>query len=165
MPRQGRKRMPSFKSSMLIVLTIAVGVIAGRVECVNAMAGNRLPRTHPLDVGKWRTMGMNESRWKRMYGPRDTEGHPVARPLTDGERRQMDQDIARMNAESSLRDWVGGVGLLQYILLPALVIMLLQALAHQPKRAKLVQLIPTIAVVLFAAASLWHRGYLSSLEW
>lgn len=149
---------------ILYVLALVVAVIAARVEYLNAAAGHYLPRTDPRDVGSWRTTFLNEERWRRYYGPRDESGAPVVRDLTADERRQMDSDIARMNADSRLRDWVSSAGLLQYLLLPALVVATLAAIAGQPTRRRIVALVPVVVVIVFASASLWYRGYFSSLE-
>src|SRR5688572_4379905 len=94
--------------SLLVVfgLALSVAYVAARVEYLNAAAGYYLPRTHPLDVGKWRTTFMNEDRWRRFYGPRDDGGLSVTRELTAGERQQMRSDIASINANDELRDWI-----------------------------------------------------------
>jgi hypothetical protein len=149
---------------ILYVLAIAVGVIAARVEYLNAAAGHYLPRTNPRDIGKWRTTFLDEARWRRLYGPRDDSGVPVVRDLAPEERRQMRSDIARMDANERLRDWVRSAGLLQYLLLPALVISTAAAIAARPTRRRIVALAPVVAVIVFASASLWYRAYLSSLE-
>jgi hypothetical protein len=149
---------------ILHVLAIAVGVIAARVEFLNAAAGHYLPRTDPRDVGKRRTTFLDEERWRRLYGPRDESGGPVVRELTAEERRQMRSDIARMDANDRLRDWVRSAGLLQYLLLPALVISTAAAIGAKPTRRRIVGLLPVVAVIVFASASLWYRAYFSSLE-
>jgi hypothetical protein len=149
---------------ILYVLALVVAFIAARVEYLNAAAGDYLPRTGLQDVGKWRTAFLDEKRWRLTYGPRDESGAPVGRKLTADERRQMESDIARVNANDRLRDWVRSAGLLQYLLLPALVVATLIALGTRPTLRRIAALAPVVAIIVFASASLWYRGYFSSLE-
>ena len=148
---------------ILYLLALVVAVIAARAEYLNAAAGHYLPRNNPRDVGKWRTTFLNEERWRRLYGPRDEAGAPVVRELTADERRQMESDIARKDANDRLRDGVRSAGLLQYLLLPALIIATLAAFSAGPTSRRSLALLPIVAVILFASASLWYRGYLLSL--
>ena len=148
---------------ILYLLAFVVAFIAARVEYLNAAAGHYLPRNDPRDVGKWRTTFLNEERWRRLYGPRDTAGAPVVRDLTPDERRQMESDIARMDANDRLRDWVRSAGLLQYLLLPILIMATLAATSARLTRRRILAILPIAAVIVFASASLWYRGYFSSL--
>ncbi len=150
---------------LIYAIAIVVGVIAARVEYLNAAAGRYLPRTISTDAGKWRTTFLNEERWRRFYGPLDESGEPAARALTAAEQQQMQSDSARISANDRLRDWVGSAGLLQYLLLPALVFITLAAIAARPTRQGVAMLAPVAAVIVFAFASLWYREYFSSLGW
>jgi hypothetical protein len=87
----------------------------------------------------------------------------VNRNLTPDERRQMQSDIAKADANDQLRAWVRSAGLLQYMLVPMLVVSTVIALVAKPTRLRILLLVPVLAVVVFATASLWHRRYFSSL--
>lgn len=148
---------------LLYALALITGFIAARVEYLNVAAGSYLPRNHPLDVGKWRAMPLDEARWRQAYGPQDASGAPVTRDLTPAERQQMQANIARMDANARLRDWVSSAGLLQYPLLAVLGIASLRAFCAGPTRRQLLALLPVAILFILAAASLWYRGYFSSL--
>lgn len=147
---------------LLYTLAIVVAFIAGRVEYLNAAAGYRLPRG-PDDLGKWRASSLNEERWRQFHGPRDESGTLVVRDLTANERRQMESEIAREDANGRLRDWVRSAGLLQYLLLPALVFFTLVIVATKPTRRQIVAIAPVIVVIIYASMSLLYRSYYFSL--
>ena len=156
--------MQQLRFGILYALTISVAVIAVRVEYLNAKLGYYLPRTDPRDAGTWRSRHLNEDRWRHYYGPRDESGTPLYRELTSDKRRQMQYDIAREDTNDRLRSWVSTAGLLQYLLLPCLVVAAIVATASKWSKTRLFAMLPVFVVIVLASASLWYRSYFSSLE-
>jgi hypothetical protein len=150
--------------AILYALALVVALIAIRVEWLNAAAGFPLPRG-PLDDGKWRVMARADVGWRAAYGPRDASGVPLDRPLTADERGRRDAYVARAKANARLRDWVGTAGVLQYALLPLLGLATLLSIAAEPTRRRFVRLLPVLAILTLASASLLYRAYFPSLGW
>lgn len=147
------------------VLAVMVLFIAMRVEVLNYQAGTVMPRG-PLDKGKWREdIVTNELMWKQARGPRDDEGNPLPRALTPAEVDRMNSDIAKSRANNQLREWIRSAGLLQYLLLPALIFSVGSIAACIRSKRHAINWSAAILIALFAGGSLLYRGYFSSLGW
>ena len=154
---------------LLVLITVVVVTTAARIEFLNAEAGQVLPRREFRDDGgrvKWRQAPSNESRWRAILGPRDEEGKPLARELTEAERAQMTGDIRRWKAWNALRDIVSTWGLGQYLLVPAALAIGLSLLLGRRARGS-VRLLGGAGVCIAIAAGVLmiHRAYSPSLGW
>lgn len=153
-------------NALLSLLTIAVALIAGRIEWLNARAGWSLP-SHEYRDGDpaagpvaWRQSSVTtEARWRRFNGPKDAAFRPVTRPLTADEQRQVRSDLARTRAGNDLLALVETAGLLQYLLVPVLLGGSVAVLLQGGVRRGGVPL----AVAIVAAALMVYRGYYASL--
>jgi hypothetical protein len=135
------------------------------IEVLNALAGSYLPRDAAGgDTGKWRTSpAVTELDWRRLQGMFNQDRTLLTRPLSPAEDAAMRADVARARRMNRLRSWVSGPGLLQYLLVPLVVLQSVHAIAHpRPDRLHLVGW-ATLAAALACGASMVYRGYYSSL--
>ncbi|HQY89693.1 MAG TPA: hypothetical protein PK402_13655 [Tepidisphaeraceae bacterium] len=149
---------------MTCLLAFVVGGIALRIEILNAQVGFYLPRG-PDDVGKWRVSPINDDFIRRYMRLVDADGNTLTRELSGPEKVQAQAIAKKEKANSELRAWVGSAGLLQYLLLPALMISTLISFASKPSNKAAAVLILIMIVNVGAAISLFYRDYLGSLGW
>lgn len=159
------------KISRVFGALLALGVlgIAGTIEVLNSRAGGVLPRHEywnsdpTAGLVKWRSsFVVNEKNWLRALGPRAADGTPVSRPLSPDEHARMEQDIRLAQSDNLLRAVISTAGLLQYLLVPALLTAsLLSWRAKSNPKWVATQFIITIS----AAFLMFYRGYFSSLGW
>ena len=98
-----------------LLLSLYVLIVCISIEVLNVKAGHILPNK---DDGKWRVLFSPAMAWEMTYGPKDQNGNPVDRPLTHAEKIARKEFITQSGYEAILRDIVGSLGLLQYILGP-----------------------------------------------
>lgn len=159
----------SGKLGVLLALTLCVAFVCARIEILNAAAGGLLPRREYRNsdpsqgLVKWRWCPWTtEERWRLMIGPRDEEGRPVQRALTQEEEEQMRKDVRRAKANNALREFVGTSGLAQYILAPLLIILSIRAILSGQRKLRLLAW-PTMGIGLAAVSLMFYRGYLTSV--
>lgn len=154
----------------LYVATAWIVFVAVRIEVLNARAGYRLPNDAVMaesrrdgGSGAWRATWMDEERWRRWY-IRDVHGNPDPRPLTAEEQERMRRDIQRANANYRLRDFVGGFGCLQYLVILVVVMSGIQ-LARRERQGMATAVLCWLAVGIATAAGglAIYRGYVRSL--
>jgi hypothetical protein len=150
-------------------LALLVTLVAGRIEVLNVDAGSYLPRRGEARPGggflKWRAPFVRSERaWRTVHLSNDRADWQT-RPLSAAEAREMRREVAENVARSSLREWVSGVGLLQYVLAPAAMFWC-GSLLLRPVRRR-VRIAAAAAVVLAFAAGVLavYRGYFTSLGW
>ncbi len=152
--------MPGRKLPVLTgVLTVAVALIAVRIEWLNAEAGGR-PPSHEYRDGNpeeglvtWRTSGITTpAAWLRVYTAGDGK---TVEQLSPPERSRMASDIRRALADNALGDFVGTFGLAQYCLVPALAVV---AIALGSSRRWWWGVVP-LAVAIAAGGAMAYRGY------
>ena len=87
------------------------------------------------------------------------------RTLTPAESALMRAEVRANVANDDLRDLVSTGGLLQYLLVPALLVCSLQLFRHRESRLHV--LVATASFLSAAACGgvLFHRSYFSSLGW
>lgn len=96
--------------------------------------------------------------------PRDIEEFSGP-PYTNAEQALIDSEIARNTLELELRDWVTGMGLIQYLLGPVALILSLLLLWHSDT---FVARIAFVACTVSNSISIYlmiYRGYFESLGW
>jgi hypothetical protein len=148
---------------LLAFLAIVVFHTCVRIEILNQLAGDILPRKSPT---KWRAGVMNEKlneKWWRLFHLHDEdEDVRLTRALTVQERQEMEYDVFRERANALLRTTVEVFGLWQYVLAPICLIWSIRA-AKNRRRAK------RIAAGVFTVTSavsivlMFYRGYFTSL--
>ena len=95
---------------------------------------------------------------------RDENFSPDMRPLTAVEAAEMRAVFARAEAHNRLLGVVETWGLLQYLLLPGLMVMV--GLAAWRRNRRWLGHVPVPAIVAVGAfILLWHRAYFTSLGW
>ncbi len=153
-----------------IIATLSVIGIAGTIEALNVRAGGILPKHSEYRNGdpiqglvRWRYSPFtSEKNWLRFRGPRTPDGTPVSRPLSASERSQMELEIRNARAENNLLRVVSSVGLLQYLLVPTLLVL---TLANWPAKSKIAWATVQLVVAFCGAFLMLYRGYYSSLGW
>ena len=155
---------PALKSEVAAV----VAFVALRIEWLNVQAGGLLPNHEYVDGNpaegcvEWtESPFINEAAWRRSFGPRDADFQPVNRLLTPAENAQMRSDIHRQQASNSVLELLGTVGLAQYLLVPALLVMSIVVIVRDGARRGL----PGLVVALAAGVLMIYRSYFSSLGW
>ena len=148
------------------ILALGVAFIMLRIEWLNVEAGSKLPSREYRDGDPaegcvtWRSsILIDEEMWRRSRGPRDADYQPLSRPLTPAEQIRMRSDIRQAQANNALRDFVGTAGLLQYLLVPLLVIA--SAWVFRAKGARYA-LLP-LGIAIAAGVLMFYRAYFSSL--
>ena len=136
-----------------------------QIEIHNARIGYYLPRNHDAEWGisKWRSSPITtEFMWRQA---RIRDGSPQYRPLTSEEKERMTQDIKHAKLWNELRDWVEGFGLLQYLLIPILIILSIVLIIR--KTPKVVKILASafLLIGLINGFFMIYRGYFSSLGW
>jgi len=115
---------------------------------------------------KWRSsIIVDESMWRefvlRSEYP-EYEDH-ATRPLTEAQRQEMEKTVAKALANNRLRDFVGSAGLLQYLLVPTLLILSVVGLLRAGS-TRLAFVFPLI-VALICGWRMFHLAYFTSLGW
>ncbi|QDV61054.1 hypothetical protein [Crateriforma conspicua] len=165
-----------------LLLTAIVLHTCIRIEVLNARNGHFLPRAHPAAGNpKWRVVAptlLARSLERTIAIDRLTSHvsqHPnypepgieefIGPPYTDAEQALIDTEIARNKLSFQLRDWVSGMGLLQYILAP---VALLSSLVLMRGTENLAVRFASVACAVSNVTSMYlmfHRGYFTSLGW
>jgi len=164
----GASRSARARAMILIGLLATTTFTAARIEILNASVGGILPRERPPDnlgSSKWRSAPwFNEEMWRRTIGPKDEQGRPVSRPLTESEQLKMKQDIEQALTWNRLRDVVGSWGCAQYMLVPAAFLIALSLIGDKSLKRHL-RLLGGAGLILSAAAAtlMFYRAYFSSL--
>ncbi|MGE3405735.1 MAG: hypothetical protein AB7I37_02905 [Pirellulales bacterium] len=154
-----------------ILLAPAIGV---RIEVLNQRAGNILPRRPHSDgsMSKWRVAGKPREFLRQDYEiayreANGLEGYSIPLPPAAAEaiaqRVERDLPTSRYVTNSDLRDAVSSIGLLQYPLSLALIVVGTFAIPFQPGRVRLAicaTAISTGAICLLIADM---RNYFGSL--
>lgn len=153
-------RVTRYAAVICIAFTVVTLQTTARVEYLNVRAGNPLPFPASM-TGKWRRTPIVDETSFRYYGNR-LDPTLMSRPLSPAER----EEIRRHVALNRLRDVVGSWGLLQYLLVPAALLVCAAAVLQRrpalPTHARVVAAVCG-ALNLLAGASMLHRGYFSSL--
>jgi hypothetical protein len=143
--------------AVVFVLALLVAFIAIRIEWLNHANRSPLPWPEDQTPRKWRYATATEDYWRRLVNE-----PPVVGELTEAQRAELQQYLDEANLENALHNWVS-IGMLQYLLIPALILSIVTVLAEKrSKRTFLLMALPMV-IALFAAASLWHRAYFSSM--
>lgn len=158
------------RAILLMVTSAIVATIALRIEILNNAAGGVLPSRERNELGalvKWREAPWtNEAAWRRHRGPRDGDGQLTSRPLTSDEQSQMTREVHQATANNALRDAVSSWGLLQYVLVPAsLVVAFSLVLAAGASRFTRLLGGAGLCVAVAAGALMLYRQYYASLGW
>jgi hypothetical protein len=153
------------------LLALFVLLVAGEIEHLNIQAGGLLPnqeyRNNDPEQGvvKWRDSPCaNERGWRMSCSP--SYGIPEDRPLTPAEEAQMRQDIDKAWAGISLRGFVASFGLLQYLLVPLLLVLSIKMILRKPYSVKR-YVIGTFSLLIGIGAGIlmFSRAYFTSLGW
>jgi hypothetical protein len=144
------------------VLAIVVVFVMVRIEWLNVEAGGRLPSREYRDgnpaegVVTWRSCSITtETGWRRF----SRIDKPLEQPLTPAERSQMVSDIHKEQSNNALLAFVETAGLLQYILVPMLVVLSLTIVGLNGWRYGGIPLIAGTA----AGVVMFYRSYFTSL--
>lgn len=165
LPSSTNRKTPVVRWIIGITLAVCVSSTAIYIEALNAEAGGFLPRTLPkYGNAKWRFCWWEtEARWREILGPKDEQGKPVTRRLTNAEQEKMHKDIAHAKAMNQLRGAVENLGLLNYLLVPALIGVAASlhgaSLRSKGKNAALA----LIGIALVAGGLALYRGYFTSI--
>jgi hypothetical protein len=165
-----------------LILTCIVVHTCVRIEVLNARSGYYLPRT---DFGsgnpKWRVAAeklvrLNEELMIARSRQADFQAaHPDEEisneaafkgpPYSPAEQATIDAEVDHNQRNSTLRDWVGGMGLLQYVLAPAALLWSLDiVISDRSRRGRVVAGLCGL-LNLICIALMYYRGYWSSLGW
>ncbi len=154
---------------LVSLLAVIVGLIAARVEYLNAAADFPLPRIGKHDVGNFREVPWtNEAKWKqskaRQFGYEPFDDDLTQWMLTLAQRQRMEQETARARASNALWSFGTSAGVLQHLLAPLLALGCAVAFARRPTGRRALALLPAIVVLAFAAWSMIHRNYFHLFE-
>ena len=165
---RGNLELADLRGIVLCLLGCAIMVqTAVRIEIRNAEVGGVLPRRVPDGANPaWRKAPWtNERMWKKLRGPKTSDGSPVDRPLTAEEAVRMRREVNAAVRYDALRGLVSSWGLLQY---PAVIAFLgyggFAFVRHGAVARR------AIGAVTFLVAGgcgflMVNRAYLASLGW
>ena len=146
-----------------LVVAPAAVLICLRIEMLNSRAGHILPRT---ERGKWRvSFVQSEASWRRLQSQQDKDATWATRTLTSIERAQMQAEVDANVAGGELRDLVSTAGLLQYLLVPVLLLSSLRLFRTSRSRAHICIATAALASAAACGAMAFHRAYFTSLGW
>ncbi|HEY4261366.1 MAG TPA: hypothetical protein VGM98_14460 [Schlesneria sp.] len=174
-------KLTSFHVACMILTCIVVHTCV-RIEVLNARYGYYLPRT---DFGsgnpKWRVadeklfrlreeMMIARSRQEDYQAAHPDEGFPdesafKGPPYSVAEQATIDAEVDHNRRNSTLRAWVGSMGLLQYVLAPAALFWSLDIVVSDRLRGRRVVAGLCGLLNLICIALMYYRGYWSSLGW
>ena len=158
-----RRHSPVVFIVLCAVLMPPSVLICVRIEMLNGRAGRVLPRTGP---GKWRASHVqSEGSWRRLRSMQSGDATWQTRPLTPAEDALMRAEVGANVANSDLRDLVSTVGLLQYLLVPALLVCSLQLFRRRESRLHVLVAAASFLSAATCGGLLFHRSYFSSLGW
>jgi hypothetical protein len=158
-PEPFHRRPPSLAELLVCAVLAAVALsTCVRVEWLNARAGHYLPRL-PQDTGPWRQMPETQASFRLVQ--RTFDPTLAWRPLSPEEHRAVRQFAAR----NRLRDLVASWGLVQYAIVP--LVLAWSASVFLRPRTPITIIVAALCGIaaLACAASMFHRGYLTSLGW
>lgn len=167
MPKQRPRRA---HPALMLFMSALVAITAVRIEILNTAAGGLLPRQERSgdgDMSPWRqSLCTTETRWRELCGPRNEGGQPVGRTLTANEQVTMIREIRLNNASNKLRNVVSSWGLLQYVLVPVLLIWSARMIVIRPDpgRRRFIGALGACVATL-AGALVLYRQYLQNLGW
>jgi hypothetical protein len=153
------------------LLALFVLLVAGEIEHLNIQAGGLLPnqeyRNNDPEQGvvKWRDSPCaNERGWRMICGP--SYGIPEDHPLTPAEEVKMHQDIKKAQANNNLKGVVSSFGLLQYLLVPLLLVLSIKMILRRPYFVKqaVFEVFPLL-IAIGACILMFSRAYCTSLGW
>ena len=150
-------------AAALLVLLIAV-----RIEVLNNRAGGMLPnreyRNNDPEQGvvKWRqSIWTDEEMWRRVFLSDENSNE---RPLTPAEQARMEQDIRNARINNELRWFVSSAGLLQYLLVPLVIMLSGKLILRRPRSpGRILQGAVPLAVGIGAGILMLYRAYFTSL--
>ncbi len=154
------------------LLALFVLLVAGEIEHLNIQAGGLLPnqeyRNNDPEQGvvEWRDSPCtNERSWRMICSPFHY-GIPEDRPLTPAEELQMHQDIKKAQANNNLKGVVSSFGLLQYLLVPLLLVLSIKMILRKPYSVKryVIGIFPLL-IGIGAGILMFSRAYCTSLGW
>ena len=168
------------KLAACCLLTVTVLHTCLRIEVLNRRNGFFLPRSIPSTGNpKWRVAAEQLNfidlqravaldRMNAFIAQHPAEPVPSIEelsgpPYTPSEQAMIDTEMDRNRLNSELRDWVSGMGLIQYLIAPMALLLSINLYCGTGNRT--VRL-ASIACILSNAASLYlmfYRGYFTSL--
>jgi hypothetical protein len=174
-------KLTSFHVGCLILTCIVVHTCV-RIEVLNARYGAYLPRT---DFGsgnpKWRVadeklVRLHEELMIARSRQADFEAaHPDeeipdetafrGQPYSPTELATIDAEVDHSRRNSTLRAWVGSMGLLLYVLAPAALLWSLDIVVSDRSRGRRLFAGLCGLLNLVCIALMYYRGYWSSLGW
>jgi hypothetical protein len=89
----------------------------------------------------------------------------IGPPYTDAEQASIDTAIARNTLNSQLRNWVSGMGLLQYLLAPIALLSSLVLFRGTENRAVRFASVACAVSNMTSMYLMVYRGYFTSLGW
>jgi hypothetical protein len=155
----------------MVVLAALVLHTCLQIEVRNYLLGGFLPRNPSSESGvysKWRVLGgrMAERVWREQRRRSSAQDPALPeRPLSKEEKRELAAFVARQEGLASLRGCCGGMGVLQYLLAPLLLI--LSILFAVTTRSWLFRAV-ALACWVVSAVSIWSmfdKDYFGSLGW
>ena len=160
-----RGNVPVGRWIAAIALAVCASTITTYIEVLNTRADGFLPRTLPEHGNpKWRARFYDtEARWRSILGPKDEQWEPVTRPLTSAEQDKMHEDIAHAKAMNDLRGAVEGLGLWNYLLVPALLGVALSLLPCSRRPIAKLSVLLLLGIGLTAGGVMFYRGYFTSI--
>ncbi len=148
----------------LLVLAGLATIVCLRIEWLNAENGYYLPRDFTTDPGQWRTSAVtNETPWRERLAARDPT--ILTQPLTPSEFTEMQTTDRKSNLRDSLQATVDSWGLMQYLLLPFLLIALPFNFRKHNRRGWRIAIGCAFIGVIACTVLMLYRGYFTSLGW
>jgi hypothetical protein len=142
-----------------------------QIEVRNYLLGGFLPRDPSPEPGvyyKWRVLGgrMAERVWREQRRRSITQDPALPEPpLSQQEKRELEAFVAREEALASLKGWCEGMGLLQYLLAPLLLILSIAvAVTTRSWPCRAAALICWV-VSAISTWSMLDKDYFGSLGW
>lgn len=147
-------------------LALLVATTCLRIEILNAQLGYYMPRENDADWGisRWRkSTAIDEKAWIRMQSRFDSSIEN--RPLTSQEQEEMRNYIKWAKANNDLRDLVEGLGLLQYLLIPILIVISVILIKRNNPKTYRILAFMSMLLGLISGFLVFYRGYFESLGW